>query len=162
MMPQEQRNVWLATAIILLMFIAWQFFYELPRIQREQEALERQQELAATDGRFHPAPGLHVLGRRGRTRCPGALPGRGSGGVAPHCHPDTESERLHRPCWRAHRRSDTPRLSHGGRTGLAGRHPAVAGGRPVLLLHRVRLARRGLRRDPCRIRPRGGRQAMSR
>ena len=48
MMPQEQRNVWLATAIILLMFIAWQFFYELPRIQREQETLARQQELAAT------------------------------------------------------------------------------------------------------------------
>ena len=48
MMPQEQRNVWLATAIILLMFIAWQFFYELPRIEREQESLARQQGLSAT------------------------------------------------------------------------------------------------------------------
>ncbi len=46
-MQPEQKNIWLATAIIVLMFIAWQMFYEIPRIQREQEALDRQQELSA-------------------------------------------------------------------------------------------------------------------
>ena len=47
-MPHEQKNVWLATAIIVLMFVAWQFLYEMPRSQREREALERQQDLSAT------------------------------------------------------------------------------------------------------------------
>jgi len=47
-MQPEQKNVWLAMAIIVLMFVAWQFFYELPRIEQEQEALQRQQELNET------------------------------------------------------------------------------------------------------------------
>ncbi len=49
-MQPEQKNVWLAMAIIILMFVAWQFIYELPRIQQQQEALQRQQELAETGG----------------------------------------------------------------------------------------------------------------
>ncbi|MBN34900.1 MAG: membrane protein insertase YidC [Rhodospirillaceae bacterium] len=49
-MQPDQKNIWLAMAIIVLMFVGWQFFYELPRIQQEQEALERQQQLAAEQG----------------------------------------------------------------------------------------------------------------
>ncbi len=46
-MKSDQKNVWLAMAIIIAMFVGWQFFYELPRIEREQEAQQRQAELAA-------------------------------------------------------------------------------------------------------------------
>ncbi len=46
-MKPEQKNVWLAMAIIILMFVVWQFAYELPRLQQQQEALDRQKELAA-------------------------------------------------------------------------------------------------------------------
>ena len=47
MMP-EQKNVWLAMAIIVAMFVIWQFVYELPRLQQQEEARLRQQELAAS------------------------------------------------------------------------------------------------------------------
>jgi len=46
-MKSDQKNVWLAMAIIIAMFVGWQFFYELPRIQQEQEAQQRQEELSA-------------------------------------------------------------------------------------------------------------------
>ena len=40
----DQKNVWIAMAIILVMFFAYQFFYELPRMEREQALLEEQQQ----------------------------------------------------------------------------------------------------------------------
>ncbi len=48
-MKPEQKNVWLAMAIIIAMFVGWQFFYELPRIQQQQEELQRQEELAGVE-----------------------------------------------------------------------------------------------------------------
>ncbi|MEM7121151.1 MAG: membrane protein insertase YidC [Pseudomonadota bacterium] len=43
----DQKNVWIAMAIILVMFFAYQFFYELPRLEREQALLEEQQQTEA-------------------------------------------------------------------------------------------------------------------
>ena len=39
----DQKNVWIAMAIILAMFFAYQIFYELPRMEQEQAVLEQQQ-----------------------------------------------------------------------------------------------------------------------
>ena len=44
----DQKNVWIAMAIILAMFFAYQFLYELPRLEREQAQLEAQQQEEAT------------------------------------------------------------------------------------------------------------------
>ena len=43
----DQKNVWIAMAIILVMFFAYQFLYELPRLEREQALLEEQQQQQA-------------------------------------------------------------------------------------------------------------------
>ena len=44
----DQKNVWIAMAIILAMFFGYQFFYELPRMEREQALQEAQQQAADT------------------------------------------------------------------------------------------------------------------
>ena len=36
-MQGDQKNVWIAMAIIVVMFFGWQVFYELPRAQEQQE-----------------------------------------------------------------------------------------------------------------------------
>ncbi len=43
----DQKNVWIAMAIILVMFFAYQFLYELPRMEREQALIEAQQQQQA-------------------------------------------------------------------------------------------------------------------
>ncbi len=43
----DQKNVWIAMAIILVMFFAYQFLYELPRMEREQALLQEQQQQQA-------------------------------------------------------------------------------------------------------------------
>ena len=40
----DQKNVWIAMAIILAMFFGYQFLYELPRTQQKQAELEAQQQ----------------------------------------------------------------------------------------------------------------------
>ncbi len=57
-MQSEQKNVWLAMAIIVAMFVAWQVFYELPRLEQQRETMERQQELAATESTDSTLPQL--------------------------------------------------------------------------------------------------------
>lgn len=42
----DQKNVWIAMAIILAMFFGYQFFYELPRMEREQAQIEAQEQAA--------------------------------------------------------------------------------------------------------------------
>ncbi|TFG86781.1 MAG: YidC/Oxa1 family membrane protein insertase, partial [Hyphomicrobiales bacterium] len=44
----DQKNVWIAMAIILAMFFGYQIFYELPRAQKEQAQLETQQQAGQT------------------------------------------------------------------------------------------------------------------
>ncbi|MBT6509140.1 MAG: membrane protein insertase YidC, partial [Rhodospirillaceae bacterium] len=67
-MQPEQKNIWLAMAIIVAMFIGWQFLYELPRIEREQERATQQQELAAEAGADSTLPELSgVEGLEGAT-----------------------------------------------------------------------------------------------
>ena len=45
-MRGDQKNVWLAMSIIIVMFFGWQLFYELPRIREQQEREARQAEEA--------------------------------------------------------------------------------------------------------------------
>ena len=79
-MQSEQKNVWLAMAIIVAMFVAWQVFYELPRLERQREAMERQQELAATESAASTLPQLADI--------EGADAGGGEGASAQRTRPD--------------------------------------------------------------------------
>ena len=72
-MQTEQKNVWLAMAIIVVMFVAWQVFYELPRLERQQETLQRQQELAATESADASLPEIDVVEGGGRAGGEAAL-----------------------------------------------------------------------------------------
>ena len=46
-MQGEQKNVWIAMAIIVVMFFAWQVFYSLPKAREDQARAAAQAELAA-------------------------------------------------------------------------------------------------------------------
>ncbi len=46
-MQGEQKNVWIAMAIIVVMFLGWQVFYALPKENERQQQLAAQQEAAA-------------------------------------------------------------------------------------------------------------------
>ncbi|MDA1070244.1 MAG: hypothetical protein O2825_02410, partial [Proteobacteria bacterium] len=46
-MQGEQKNVWIAMAIIVVMFFGWQVFYELPKVREQQEREAAQAEIAA-------------------------------------------------------------------------------------------------------------------
>jgi len=57
-MQGDQKNVWIAMAIIVAMFFGWQVFYELPRAQEEQA---RQQAIAEQAAQQQAAPDDAVL-----------------------------------------------------------------------------------------------------
>ncbi|MDA0951413.1 MAG: membrane protein insertase YidC [Proteobacteria bacterium] len=46
-MQGEQKNVWIAMAIIVVMFFGWQVFYELPKVREQQEREVSQADIAA-------------------------------------------------------------------------------------------------------------------
>ena len=148
-MKSDQKNVWLAMAIIIAMFVGWQFFYELPRIQQEQEAQQRQEELSAGNTDDATLPELGGVDSANVTDVAIAqeLPREDALAISPRININTPS--LHGSVALTGGRLDdlTPgRLSHRGRAGLARGRPALACWRPLTLFCRIRLDRRGPQR----------------
>ena len=63
-MQGEQKNVWIAMAVIVAMFFAWQVFYELPKVRDQQAREAAQAEVAAQQQAASPdavLPDLEAL-----------------------------------------------------------------------------------------------------
>ena len=160
----DNRNMILAVILSGVVLLAWQYFYNVPQMERQRAQQAQQAELqkSRTEARRHDVAVEHataarqhraVTGRPGRFFPRGRRqPRSGAGRIAARQDRDPEPDRQHLAEGRAHRRSLAGQVPRHRRPGLAGDRAVFAVRHRRALLRRVRLgARRRL--DRARARP---------
>ena len=165
----DNRNTILAVILSGLVLIAWQYFYNMPQMERQRAQTQAQAELAkpspqtapgsTTPGSTTPAPGSAPS-----ATTPAGQPGAAApvvsrdaaiAGLAPHQDRDAAGFRQHRAEGRTHRRPVAGAIPRHRRSEVARDRAVLAFGHGASLLCGVRLGRgRGL--DGAAARPRYG------
>ncbi len=165
----DNRNTILAVILSGLVLIAWQYFYNMPQMERQRAQTQTQAELNKPSPQTAPGSRLpridHAATGRGADPPPRRRPaGRGSAGrqprrrdrgLAAHQDRDAAGFRQHRAEGRAHRRPVAGEIPRHRRSEVARDRAVLAFEHGPSLLCRVRLGR-GLGLDGAAARPRYG------
>ena len=149
----DNRNTILAVILSGLVLIGWQYFFNIPQMEK-QRAQQAQSELAKQAAQPGSPPGSPATPQAGAPSAPSA-PGAAQPATAPPWSPamprsppprasrsTRPSHRQHRAEGRAHRRSGADPVPRHRRSQIAGDRAVLALGHADALLRRIRLGRR--------------------
>ena len=149
----DNRNTILAVILSGLVLIAWQYFYNVPQMEKQRQQTQKQAELAKPSPQTRPRDGArqhraatrrradndHARGHGADRRRPGRQPRRRDRSDPAHQDRDPARFRQHLAEGRAHRRHRADPVPRHRRPEISGHRAVLALADRAPLLRRIRL-----------------------